>query len=119
MDKRARGIHDDPLSAASAGLLALGVPRRRRNDALELLGAMIDLADENGKVTLDQKLFAVEKRLGVDESLDAYHWLETIDVVHRTGFGWTISNFDAHRDPVGVTADSMAVLRKHLVSIGA
>lgn len=119
MHKPVRGLQDDPLSAASIGLLALGIDRSRRAEALELLGAMLDLADDHGDVLLDGALFAVEQRMGVEPCIEIYGWLETIDVVRRTGSGWTIPLFATHAGPVGDTAASIAVLRRHLDSIGS
>lgn len=119
MSKRARGLHDDPLSAASAGLVALGIDRARRVDVLEVLGALLDHADPTGNVVLDQTLFAREEHLGVDKCLDAYALLEQLDVVNRTDRGWTINDFRWHAGPVGETEASLAVLRKHLSSIGS
>lgn len=118
MHKRARGLNDDPLSAASAGLLALGVERSRRAEALELLAAMLDLADEQGDVLLDGALFAVEQRMGVDGCLEIYSWLEVLDVVERTGDGWRICAFADHHGPTGETLASLEVLRRHLDSVG-
>ena len=79
---------------------------------------MLDRADESGHVTLNDSLYAVEQRLGVDECLDAYSWLEVIKVVRRTGDGWTIPAMAEHSGPVGATADSLAVLRRHLDKVG-
>lgn len=118
MHKRARGLEDDPLSAASAGLLALGVERSRRAEAMELLAAMLDLADDKGDVLLDGALFAVEQRMGVDSCLEIYAWLELLGVVVRIGDGWSIPAFDAHHGPEGETLASLAVLRRHLDSVG-
>lgn len=118
MYKRARGLNDDPLSAASAGLLALGIERSRRAEALELLAAMLDLADDQGDVLLDGALFAVEQRMGVDGCLEIYSWLELLDVVERTGDGWRICAFAEHNGPAGDTLASLEVLRRHLDSVG-
>lgn len=118
MSNGARGLHDDPLSAASAGLVALGIDRARRVDVLEVLGCLIDHADVTGHVVLDQVLFLREEALGVDKCLDAYAVLEELDVVRRTERGWRIVGYAAHNGPVGETEASLAVLRKHLASVG-
>jgi hypothetical protein len=118
MYKSARGLPDDPLSAASAGLLALGIERSRRAETLELLGAMIDLADANGAVLVDGALYSVEQRMGIDACLEAYSWLEQAGVITRTGLGWDIAGFAAHAGPVGETMASIQVLRRHLDSVG-
>ncbi len=118
MTKRARDLHDDPLSAASLGLVALGIDRARRIDVLEVLACLIDHADFTGSVVLDQELFFREEALGVNKCLDAYAILEQLDVVSRTDQGWTIADFRWHAGPVGETEASVAVLRKHLASVG-
>ena len=114
MDKRARGTNEDPLSAASAGLLALGLPLHSRSEALALLAHMLDLADTSGEVDLDDKLMALEARLGVSQCLDGYTWLQTLGVIRRTKSGWVIPFFAEHNGPVGATAASMLVLRRHM-----
>lgn len=111
-------MHDDPLSAASAGLVALGIERSRRVDVLEVLGCLLDHADPSGDVVLDRELFSHEESLGVDKCLDAYALLEQLDVVSRTDNGWTITDYRFHEGPAGETEASLAVLRKHLASIG-
>lgn len=114
MHKRARGMELDPLSAASAGLFARGIRGNRRSEVLELLSSMLDLADGEGNVALDDALYAVEQRLGVNYCLEAYTWLEEMGVVTRTGNGWAIPAFGLHIGPVGNTVESMQVLQRHL-----
>jgi hypothetical protein len=89
-----------------------------RNDSLDLLSHMLDLANEDGSVELDGPLLQIEKLLGVSQCIDAYSWLEALDVIERTASGWEIPNFADHRGPVGVTAASFAVLRRHLDAVG-
>ena len=113
------GHDDDPISAASSGLLALGVTPQRRLETLGLLSALLDLADERGEVLLDSALIETEDRLGIDACLEGYEWLERIDVIRRTWSGWVITNFHAHHGPAGMTAASMDVLRRHLSSADA
>jgi hypothetical protein len=108
------GHDDDPISAASSGLLALGVGPQRRLETLGLLSALLDLADERGEVLLDNSLIETENRLGIDACLEGYEWLERLDVIRRTWSGWLISNFEAHHGPAGMTWESMAVLRRHM-----
>ncbi len=117
MHKRARGTELDPLSAASAGLFARGIKGNRRSEVLELLSAMLDLSDADGRVALDEALYAVEQRLGVNYCLEAYTWLEEMGVVVRTGDGWSIPAFALHIGPVGNTVDSMQVLQRHLAAM--
>ena len=102
------------MSAASAGMVALGVPAGRRAHALGVLSELLDRADAKGRVKFDDAMFAIEQRLGVDECLDAYTWLEKAGVAKRTPNGWVIRNIAAHRGPAGATAASMAVLARHL-----
>jgi len=104
----------DPISAASAGMLALGVKADKRAHALGLLAEMIDRADHRGLVKFDDELMTMERRLGVSKCLDSYSWLEATGVVRRTHNGWTIPAIGAHSGPVGATATSMAVLAHHL-----
>jgi hypothetical protein len=104
---------DDPISAASSGLRALGVAPQRRVETLGLLSALMDLADECGRVELDSDLMAAEERLGIDACLEGYEWLERLDVIRRTFAGWVIQNFEAHNGPAGMTEASLAVLQKH------
>jgi len=118
MHKQARGLGDDPLSAASAGLFALRVPRARRTSTLDLLGAMLDLADRAGHVEVDRPLYEVEQLVGMNDALESYSWLERLGVLVRTSSGWQIQNFAEHRGPIGATAASMDVLRRHLDSVG-
>jgi hypothetical protein len=108
------GNDDDPISAASSGLLAIGVAPRRRMETLGLLAALLDLADERGEVLLDSALMETEERLGIDLCLEGYEWLEQLDVIQRTWSGWVIPNFDAHNGPVGATFESLAVVGRHL-----
>ncbi len=110
---RIAGHDDDPISAASTGLLALGVGPQRRMETLGLLAALLDLADEGGEVLLDGELITTEERLGIDLCLEGYEWLEQLDVLRRTWSGWVIVNFDAHGGPAGATAASIAVLHRH------
>ncbi len=119
MNKRARELQEDPLSAASAGLVALGIDRARRVDTLDVLAFLLDHADASGEVVLDRNLFAREEALGVDKCLDAYVLLENLEVVLRTDRGWKIPDFALHNGPRGETAASLAVLRKHLASVGS
>jgi hypothetical protein len=109
----------DPLSAASAGLFARGIKGNRRSEVLELLSSMLDLADGEGNVALDEALYAVEQRLGVNYCLEAYTWLEEMGVVTRTSNGWAIPAFGLHIGPVGNTVDSMHVLQRHLAAMRA
>ena len=104
---------DDPISAASSGLRALGVAPQRRVETLGLLSALMDLADEVGRVELDAALMAAEERLGIDACLEGYEWLERLDVIRRTYAGWVIPNFAAHNGPAGMTEASLAILQKH------
>jgi hypothetical protein len=104
----------DPISAASAGMLALGVPADRRAHALGLLAEMIDRADTKGRVEFNDAVYAIEQRLGVARCLDAYEWLEGTGVVRRTPTGWVIKAIAAHRGPAAATAASMAVIARHL-----
>ena len=106
--------NEDPISAASSGLFALGVNQRRRMETLGLLSALIDLADERGEVLLDSSLMDTEERLGIDACLEGYEWLERIGVIRRTWSGWMIQNYDAHHGPVGITEASMVVLQRYL-----
>ncbi|MEY2425907.1 MAG: hypothetical protein QOI61_1479, partial [Actinomycetota bacterium] len=108
------GSDDDPISAASSGLLAIGVAPRRRMETLGLLAALLDLADERGDVLLDGALMETEERLGIDLCLEGYEWLEQIGVIQRNWSGWVIPNFTAHHGPVGATVESLAVLGRHL-----
>lgn len=112
------GHDDDPISAASTGLLALGVAPKRRMETLGLLAALLDLADERGEVLLDGELMETEERLGIDLCLEGYEWLERLNVIRRTWSGWLIPNFAAHRGPAGATVASLAVLRRHLDAPG-
>ncbi len=105
---------DDPISAASSGLLAIGVAPRRRMETLGLLAALLDLADEQGEVLLDGALMATEERLGIDLCLEGYEWLEQLGVIERTWSGWVIPNSASHGGPIGATVDSLAVLGRHL-----
>ncbi|HVT75704.1 MAG TPA: hypothetical protein VHD87_01645 [Acidimicrobiales bacterium] len=105
---------DDPISAASSGLLALGVAPQRRVETLGLLSALIDLADEDGAVALDNDLMATEERLGIDACLEGYEWLERLDVIRRTYSGWEIQNFASHHGPAGMAEAAMDVLARHL-----
>ena len=107
-------IDDDPISAASSGLRALGVAPQRRVETLGLLSALMDLADGRGEVMLDGDLMAAEERLGIDACLEGYEWLERLDVIRRTWSGWVIQNFDAHHGPVGMSEAAMAVLQRHM-----
>jgi hypothetical protein len=109
-------IDDDPISAASSGLRALGVAPQRRVETLGLLSALMDLADERGGVMLDSDLMAAEERLGIDACLEGYEWLERLDVIRRTWSGWVIQNFDAHHGPAGMSEAAMAVLQRHLTA---
>lgn len=104
----------DPLSAASAGMLAIGVKADRRAHALGLLAEMLDRADHRGLVRFDGEMMTMEERLGVRECLDSYSWLEATGVAKRTHNGWLIPSIRAHRGPVGATASSMAVVARHL-----
>ena len=79
---------------------------------------MLDLAQADGTVEIDEALMLVEQRLGVSRCLDMYGWLEYLQVIRRTETGFDIPNFEDHRGPVGITADSFAVLRRHLDSVG-
>jgi hypothetical protein len=108
---------DDPISAASSGLRALGVAPQRRVETLGLVSALIDLADERGEVLLDSDLMATEERLGIDACLEGYEWLERLDVIRRTWSGWVIQNYAAHNGPEGMTEAAMAVLQKHFTAI--
>jgi hypothetical protein len=108
--------HDDPISAASSGLRALGVAPQRRVETLGLLSALLDLSDNRGEVLLDAALIATEERLGIDACLAGYEWLERLGIITRTWSGWMIRNFAAHHGPAGMTEASMAVLRRHLVA---
>src|SRR5690242_10414927 len=105
---------EDPISAASAGLLALGVPPQRRMETLGLLSALLDLADERGEVMLDTALIETEERLGIDACLEGYEWLERLDVIRRTWSGWVIDNFAEHHGPVGMNAAALDVLARHM-----
>ena len=116
MSRSARHLQDDPISAASTGLIELGIDRSRRMDALEVLGCLIDHADSAGNVVLDRELVSQEETLGVDKCLEAYTLLERLDVVTRTDRGWSIANFHLHQGPVAETAASLAILRKHMVA---
>ncbi|HVE94730.1 MAG TPA: hypothetical protein VNB24_07390 [Acidimicrobiales bacterium] len=104
----------DPISAASAGMLAIGVKADKRAHALGLLAEMLDRADRRGVVRFDGEMMRMEERLGVHECLDSYSWLEATGVAKRTHVGWQIPAIRAHRGPVGVTASSMAILARHL-----
>ncbi|MBA2610048.1 MAG: hypothetical protein H0U92_13995 [Actinobacteria bacterium] len=117
MHKRARGQELDPLSAASAGLFARGIKGNRRSEVLELLSAMLDLADAEGTVALDDALYATEQRLGVNYCLEASTWLEELGVVIRTCNGWAIPAFALHLGPDGNTMESMQVLQLHLAAL--
>lgn len=108
------GHDDDPISAASSGLLALGVTSRRRMETLGLLGALLDLADERGEILLDSALMETEERLGLDLCLEGYEWLEQLGVIRRTWSGWQIPNFSSHRGPAGATETALALLRRHV-----
>ena len=79
---------------------------------------MLDLAQPDGTVEIDDALMSVEQRLGVSRCLDMYGWLEALEVIQRTETGFAIPNFAEHRGPVGATGDSFAVLRRHLDSVG-
>ena len=89
----------DPLSAASTGLVALGLNWEQRAETLALLAALIDLADNSGEVLLDSALLRVEERLGIDLCLSGYERLEQLAIVHRTWSGWVIRNFETHARP--------------------
>lgn len=104
----------DALSAASAGMLALGVPTDRRVHAIRLLAEMLDRADADGRVNFDDGLYAIEQRLGVDECIDAYAWFEATGVAARTRTGWLIKGIDANRLPAGANAASVAILARHI-----
>lgn len=103
----------DPLSAASSGLVALGLNWEQRAETLALLAALIDLADDSGEVLLDSSLLRVEERLGIDLCLHGYERLEELAIIHRTWSGWVIRNFATHTGPEGKTLDSMEVVRRH------
>lgn len=108
------GNRDDPISAASAGLRALGVSAPRRLETLVLLSALLDISDPQGEVVLDTTLIATEERLGIDSCLEGYEWLERLDIIRRTWAGWTIPAFAQHHGPAGMNAAAMAVLARHL-----
>lgn len=108
------GHEEDPISATSAGLRALGVAPHQRFDTLGLLAVLLDLADTRGEVALDDALIAAEQRLGLDACLDGYEWLERLGVIRRTWSGWHIEHFAHHGGPAGLTEASMGVLRRHI-----
>jgi len=104
----------DPVGAASARLLAAGVPRPDRLFALRVLGLLLDHADRNGVVRLHPGMLAGEFTLDRLRVEAAYLRLRAAGVLLPAPDGWRIDEFDGYQSG-GVNAGAALELIAHLL----
>jgi hypothetical protein len=77
-------VDEDLVGTASARLLAVGVPRRNRADALRLLGLLGDHADADGRVRMPFPLLVAEFDLDADQAARSLEELTAVEIVVRS-----------------------------------
>ena len=109
MSESGWGPVEDLVGTASARLLALGLPRHARFDALRLLGLLSDHTDREGRVRLPFDLLVAEFDLDPVSAERALFELEAVGVVRRQGTSLTLAAREPER-PGGLRlADFLAL----------
>ena len=100
----------DPIGTASARLLAAGVDRAQRSDALAYLGLLLDHADASGWVRIRTDVLAAEFAIEPDDADRRMAHLQRVAAVTPVDGGWRIASFEGYR-PAGLRAsDAMALI---------